>query len=473
MKKSTQSIILVLCMVLSLIYVQTNEEAASAASAPKLSKKSVTFDDVGDYKEITIKNVKSKNIKTVIRKSDNINVAGVDRGSAKNKFMVTSDGVGTATIKITIKLKKAINKKKTYTLKLKVTVKGEEETPTPSVEPSASATPSATPTVTPTAKPGDKLSAEEQTIYDKIIAKKSTYSQGMSYPNSTAYKWYAFHYSGNPESSTGTPITMNMTGSAALAAILNDAAFGAGTADLNVKVPNPGKKLNNPDPNTLRVGDVIKYWPDSKVYKIAIIIGKNSDQLLLVQTDAKEQITWEAFIPKTTKIEVAYSRYQTTAPSPSPTASATPSASATPTATLAPGFTEVSEEEQTAYTRMIGYQVQFPHGMDWTDNNKYNYSAFNGLVMDLGGAKAFAAYLSDVAFNGDVTNHPARQVDRPAATTIRIGDIIFFASASRTAMVVGRDDKNFKIAEGNVGGKISWNGTLATNAVIDYMWTRW
>ena len=473
MKKSTQSIILVLCMVLSLIYVQTNEEAASAASAPKLSKKSVTFDDVGDYKEITIKNVKSSNIKKVVRKSDNVSVAGVDRGSAKNKFMVTSDGVGKATIKITLKLKKAINKKKTYNLKLKVTVKGEEATPTPTVEPSASATPSATPTVSPTAKPGDKLSAEEQAIYDKIIAKKSTYSQGMSYPNSTAYKWYAFHYSGNPESSTGTPITMNMTGSAALAAILNDTAFGAGTADLNVTVPNPGKKYNSPNPDTLRVGDVIKYWPDSKSYKIAIIIGKNSDQLLLVQTDAKEQVTWDAFIPKSTRIEVAYSRYQTTSPSPSPTASATPSASATPTVTLAPGFTEVSDEERVAYNRMISYQARFPHGMDWTDSNHYMYSAFNGLQMDLGGAKAFAAYFSDVAFNGDVANHPARQVDRPAATTIRIGDVIFFASASRTAIVIGRDDKNFTLAEGNVNGKISWGGTLATNAVIDYMWTRW
>ena len=325
MKKSTQCIMLVICLMLSLISVQTQPEYASAAATPKLSKTKITFDDMDDYRLVTIKNVKSSNIKKVIRSSQNIKVVDTDKGNAKNNFIVTPVGPGGPTkVIITLKLKKAINKKKTYKFSLTVTVKGVVATPTPSIDPSAS--PSATPSASPTAKPADPLTGEEKTVYDKLIALKTKYPEDMSWPNTSSYKWYAYYYQGNPASSTGTPITLDMSGSAALSATLSDAVFGTGVHDLKVAVPNPGKKVDNPNPDTIRVGDVIKYWPDTKGYRVSIVIGKNSDQLLLVESSYDEKVTWEAWIPKTTKIDTVYSRYQTAAPSPSPKVSPSPSA---------------------------------------------------------------------------------------------------------------------------------------------------
>ena len=470
MKKTTQSIILVLCMVLSLIYVHTEPEYADAAAKPKLSKSTVKFDDIGDYKFVKIKNVKAKNIKSIIRSSKNTKVAGVEKGSSKTQFIVTADGAGETTITITLKLKKAIKKKKKYVLTLKVIVKGETVTPTPTIDPSA--TPEPTPTVTPTAKPGDPLTGEEKTTYDKIIARKAYYPQNQTWSNSTKYAWYAYHYNGKPKSATGTPITLDWSGSAALCAKISDDVFGAGSAT-STTVPNPGKLINNPDPSVVRVGDIIEYSVPNGLC-VSMVIGKNSDQFLIVESNYKETINWEAFIPKSTKINVLYSRYQTTAPSPSPTVS--PSASPSASASASPVSQTASQEEIEAYTKMIDWRQRIPQGTPWTEaSNRYVWSsAFNNVPRDVGGAQAFVAILSDAAFNQDVTK-PVRQIDKPASNTILIGDIICFNNKTRLAMVIGRDDKNLTVAEANRAGleKVEWENTVSLSTTIDYIWRRW
>ena len=59
------SIALVLCLLLSMLPVQTLPETASAASKPSLSSSEVLFDNIGDYKNYTIKNVKKSQVKSL------------------------------------------------------------------------------------------------------------------------------------------------------------------------------------------------------------------------------------------------------------------------------------------------------------------------------------------------------------------------------------------------------------------------
>lgn len=95
---------------------QTPSDAAT--KAPKLtSSKGTTY--VGFLAKTKIKNIKKSNIKKLTVKSSSKAVSVSKKG-----LTITAKGVskGSATIKATLKLKKAVNKKKTFKLSYKVTV---------------------------------------------------------------------------------------------------------------------------------------------------------------------------------------------------------------------------------------------------------------------------------------------------------------------------------------------------------------
>jgi hypothetical protein len=273
-----------------------------------------------------------------------------------------------------------------------------------------------------------------------------------------------------------------------LAAKLNDAAFGATSQIVisnNQYIPvsqcpfaNPGVQIDNPNPDKLRVGDIIKFIIDeNNNYRVGIIIGKNSTQLLIVTTDMQQKIDWEAFILKTAKIEYALSRYQTVAPDPTATPSATPSASpsATPTGTPGNTFVAVSDEEKTATQTMLDFprdHQDLAHGRDWTVYNGYTWSALTGSPLNIVGSEAFAAIVSDRVF-GQGAKNLARKVVNPNYYSIRIGDIIRFDGDRRSAIIIDRDSDYLTLAEGDYNGKISWGRKIPKSTKIDYILTRW
>lgn len=494
MKKSTWSIVLVICLVLSLIQIQVQSDVARAAGAPKLSKNNIKFTDTGVFKTIKIKNVKKKQVKKLTVKSDNDNIVDFMVNSNKTSFKLVSGKSGVTWIHVTLKLKKKIKKKKTYKFDAKVTVSGgadePEETPTATPSESPSASPSVSPTPTATAGPADKLSSEEQAIYNKIVAKKSTYPQDSDWSNSQKMTWY-----GVPDYVNATTIKgkiWNMkSGPSVLCAKLNDAAFGV-TCDIGTKeIPlsqcpfdNPGRKVENPDPNTLRVGDIIRYdYPTGE--RVSLVIGKNSTQILIVDSNDNEKVNWNAFIPKTTKIQYALTRYQSAAPSPSPSASASPTptptatASATPTPSPVPGLTE---EEQAKYERVCSFvsgHTEVQPGQPWSAQGTYVWWSVNpGVSEDKVGSEAYAAILSDFAFgisSKDECKNRARKVMTPPASSIRFGDIIRFNNDSHSAFVIGLEENYFVLAEGNYNnnGVINWGRKIPKTTVINYIWTRW
>lgn len=348
MKKRTQCLWLILSLVLSLCPVQT--EVASAAATPKLSKNTVTFTKLGVTKKVKVKNIKASKVKSLkVRNSDESVVTVIPVSSTV--FNVYSTGEGKATIKVALKLWKPLSKKKkkkSYTFKLTAVVDLPPVTPsaspsaTPTVTPPPSATPtvtpppSATPTVTPpptastkpTATPTGEPSAsptatsssapsskplpafattypkDEEEVYERILATKSFYPQGFPWSNDDYYQWTVTSVKGD----TTYVTRYGLYGCAAIASILSDVAFGTEV---------PFFQINNPAPESIRVGDIIRMYDNTPQNHSAMVIGTDGDQFTLVEGnvmsyeyDYQPVIYWGRKIPKTSPIDYIWTRWR-------------------------------------------------------------------------------------------------------------------------------------------------------------------
>ena len=148
MKRQLRNIV-VSAVALSMVVSVTAMPETGAASAPKLSAKSVSV-KVGKTKKVTVKGVKASKIKKTTWSIKSKKIATI---SAKKKNSVTVKGkkAGSTTLTAKIKVGKKTTKK---TCKVKVTgnsVAKNTATPTPGQSGNVTATPTATPAATPTA----------------------------------------------------------------------------------------------------------------------------------------------------------------------------------------------------------------------------------------------------------------------------------------------------------------------------------
>lgn len=123
--KRATAVILSAAMAMSGMLITDND--AAAAAKPMLASKKGTV-DVGKSTTVKIKNVKKKNVKA-LKVSSSDNGVAVAKKSGKTAFKVTGKSAGKAKITAKLTLKKAIAKKKTYTLKYTATVKDTSEVP--------------------------------------------------------------------------------------------------------------------------------------------------------------------------------------------------------------------------------------------------------------------------------------------------------------------------------------------------------
>ena len=184
---------------------------------------------------------------------------------------------------------------------------------------------------------------------------------------------------------------------------------------------------------------------------------------------------------------------------PSETATPTPTGTATPTPTVKPtSFVSVSSEEIEARDIMLALKTTYPERMHWSDeDNQIQWYAFchepYNTRYHATGCVAFACILSDAVFGECIEIDrskgkykivaPARQVDDPNPYTIRIGDIIRIENGLHSAMVIGRDEREFTLAEGNIHYTdystgfddhiIMWGRKIPITSAINYVWTRW
>lgn len=351
MKKRNQSLLVILCLIAGLIYPTAETQTVNAAGVPYISASSVHFESKGESKTVCIKNISKKKIKKLTVKSIDLSVATAKKVS-KSCFTVTSVcDSGSTTVYANLKLKKKIYGKKKFSYYVSVDVSQTNPQPTnnpevtaeptstpvttataaptntpaatatvrPTNTPAATATvsptntpaatlkPTASPTVTedpfiivaptsaptagPTASPsaGTTLPADEAAAYDRIMAMKSEYPEGMPWTDENKYKWVNV---------TAPNTTYNFGGCAALAAILSDAAFGKETKAVQVM---------SPDPNTVRIGDILRINNDTHS---VVVIGTDGDKFTLVEGNYNDSVHWGRKINKSTPIVYMWTRWQ-------------------------------------------------------------------------------------------------------------------------------------------------------------------
>ncbi len=112
-------------------------------------------------------------------------------------------------------------------------------------------------------------------IYDKIIAQKANFPEGMKWTNADFYSWKGGIYSAG-------------FGCAAFAFAVSDAAFGDAQAVMHT------------DYNNIRVGDILRVNHDTHS---VIVLEVKPDSVIVAEGNYNESIHWGREIPKSALIE--------------------------------------------------------------------------------------------------------------------------------------------------------------------------
>ena len=127
----------------------------------------------------------------------------------------------------------------------------------------------------------------------------------------------------------------------------------------------------------------------------------------------------------------------------------------TQSGTTAGGKVPVSEI--TVYEKIMAMKDQYPEGMSWTNDNFYQWKG--GIYSGGAGCAGFAFLLSDAAFG----NLPARK--HFDFDNLRIGDILRMNNDTHSVVIIGIDENNVTLAEGNYNSSIHWGRKLSIQQV--------
>ena len=141
----------------------------------------------------------------------------------------------------------------------------------------------------------------------------------------------------------------------------------------------------------------------------------------------------------------------------------------------------LTDDERAVYNKLIAKKSTYPQDTTWTDDtNVYKWYAFNyapkNTTVTGRGCVAFACILSDAVFGECTASYmvaPARQIDSPSSSDVKIGDIIRFNNDSHSAIVIAKTKDQFVLAEGNYNSKVNWGRKIPMTTKIDFLWTRW
>lgn len=338
MKKRNQCLVIILSLMIGIIYPVSETPITDAAGEPFITTDSVVLQSKGDSKTIFIKNIKKNKIKNLTVKSRNKSVAGAVKLSKKSFLITAVCDDGYTQVSALLKLKKKIRGRKKYLFIIDVdvvevtsrpthlpeTTAGPTSTPmttaSPSPTPTATAKPSSTPIVTvkptstpaatptatvkpsptptatvkpsstPTPRPtaSATTSPDENAVYERMMAMQAEYPEGKPWTNNNKYRWINV---------TAPNTTYTFGGCAAYAAIISDAGFGEGT---------PAKQVMNPDPATVRIGDILRINGDTHS---VVVIGIEDDYFVLTEGNYNNSIHWGRKIRKTDPIDFLFTRW--------------------------------------------------------------------------------------------------------------------------------------------------------------------
>lgn len=127
--------------------------------------------------------------------------------------------------------------------------------------------------------------------------------------------------------------------------------------------------------------------------------------------------------------------------------------------------------EQRAYEVMISLKDEYPEGMQWTNDNFYQWNG--GYFYGGFGCVAFAFLLSDAVFG----NLPAERItDGITIDMLRVGDVLRVNNDTHSVIVLEVHDAYIVIAEGNYNSSIHWERKMTAAevaATTDYILTRY
>lgn len=115
-----------------------------------------------------------------------------------------------------------------------------------------------------------EAAAADSSIYDKLIAQKSVFPEGMQWTNDNFYAWNGGTYSGG-------------YGCAGFAFALSDAAFGDVQAVIHT------------DYNNIRVGDILRV--DNDTHSV-IVLEVRADSVIVAEGNFNSSVHWGREIPK-------------------------------------------------------------------------------------------------------------------------------------------------------------------------------
>lgn len=124
-------------------------------------------------------------------------------------------------------------------------------------------------------------------------------------------------------------------------------------------------------------------------------------------------------------------------------------------------------DQKTVYETLISLKSQYPQGMRWTKDNRYDSKSLNTWGT---ACAAFAFMLSDAAF-GDL---PCNEHDD--ISNIWVGDMLTLNNSSHMVVVLEVKDDGVIVAEGNYNGKVNWGRKISfstLNRSLDWVTTRY
>ena len=304
MKKRNQCLVIILSLMIGIIYPVSVTSITDAAGDPFITTDSVVLQSKGDSRTIFIKNIKKNKIKNLTVKSRNKSVAGAVKLSKKSFLITAACDDGYTQVSALLKLKKKIRGRKKYSFIIDVdvvevtsrpthlpeTTAGPTSTPmtttSSSPTPTATVKPSSTPTPGPTASA--TTSPDENAVYERMMAMQAEYPEGKPWTNNNKYRWINV---------TAPNTTYTFGGCAAYAAIISDAGFGEGT---------PAKQVMNPDPATVKIGDILRINGDTHS---VVVIGIEDEYFVLTEGNYNNSIHWGRKIRKTDPIDFLFTRW--------------------------------------------------------------------------------------------------------------------------------------------------------------------
>ncbi len=449
--KRVFSIALSMVMALSVIGLSPVSITTQAASKPALSQKKASI-YVGSTKTIKLKSAVSGTITVSSNNSSVVTITKVKKTVKKSSaayFKIKGVSAGSTKISVKVRLKKKVGGKKTFSYTVNVNVKEkpvEEESQQEEEEQEEEEKGEYTVTYTHNLGSNAKVTGMPDPLVVKVPKKGDKTVTLPAEPKCEGYKFDCWYYNGEKKPGQVITVSSNITVTAKFSKIKYTIHYDTGAKnESGIKGSISDSTVEHG--NSFYITSTKPTWEKHKFtgWKLSgkDTIYKPGQKVENVTANMTFYAVWD----EDKKEEDEY---------------------------------ELTAEERAVYDKIVAKKTAYPQGKNWTDSDIISWYAFyyapRNTTVTARGCVALACILSDAVFGECSTSRlvaPARQIDNPSASDIKIGDIIRFNNNSHSAIVMAKTSDSFVLAEGNYNSSVNWGRKIPMTTSIDFVWTRW